>query len=42
MIEPSKKGFQMAANLIMAAGMGIIMGAIFCWFGEVITPDDLV
>lgn len=32
----------MAVNLIMAAGIGIVMGVVFCWFGEIITPDDLI
>lgn len=29
-------------NVIMAVIAGICMGTVFCWFGEVVTPNDLV
>lgn len=29
-------------QLFAAAGVGAIVGAIFCWFGEVLAPDDLI
>lgn len=32
----------MTAQIFMASFAGLCMGAIFCWFGEVLTPDDLV
>ena len=34
--------FPMEIQLLCAAGMGIVMGMIFCWFGEILSPDDLV
>ena len=32
----------MTAQLFVAASVGMGMGIVFCWFGEVLTPDDLV
>ena len=29
-------------NIGFAAVIGALVGAIFCWFGEVLSPEDLV
>lgn len=26
----------------LSAGVGMVMGAVFCFFGEILTPDDIV
>jgi hypothetical protein len=29
-------------SLLIAAGIGAIVGAFSSWFGEILTPEDLV
>lgn len=29
-------------QLLFAALGGMILGSIFSWFGEIVTPDDLI
>jgi hypothetical protein len=30
----------MEISLLIAAGIGIVIAGIFCWFEEVLTPED--
>ncbi len=32
----------MITQLSLAAIGGMILGSIFSWFGEIVTPDDLI
>ena len=29
-------------SIAIAAGTGIAAGALFSWFGEIVSPDDIV
>lgn len=32
----------MEVQVMVAALIGMFAGMFFCWFGEVLTPDDLI
>lgn len=35
-------GLSMELQMLLAACFGMLMGAFFCWFGEILTPDDII
>ena len=35
-------GLSVEMQMLLAAGLGVLMGSLFCWFGEILTPDDII
>lgn len=34
--------FSMEWQVFIAAGLGMLVAVLFCFFGEVLTPDDII
>jgi hypothetical protein len=29
-------------QVFIAAGLGMLVAGVFCWFGEILSPDDFI